>query len=179
MIDAGHKMHISAFNFVASCAEKFRSHFTFKDVLEVGSLDLNGSIKPLFVGCTYTGIDLVEGPNVDLVGHLLQHKFPLESFDVVVSLEAMEHDEAWDKSLREMFALLKPKGLLIITCATTGREEHGTHKSDPSASPATLDHYRNLTAWDFFSEIDVDSFSYADFHFDSTVGDLHFMGIKK
>ena len=172
-------MHISAFNFVASCAEKFRSHFTFKDVLEVGSLDLNGSIKPLFVGCTYTGIDLVEGPNVDLVGHLLQHKFPLESFDVVVSLEAMEHDEAWDKSLREMFALLKPKGLLIITCATTGREEHGTHKSDPSASPATLDHYRNLTAWDFFSEIDVDSFSYADFHFDSTVGDLHFMGIKK
>ena len=172
-------MHLSAFNFVVSCASKFKTNFCFKDVLEVGSLDINGSIRPLFVGCNYTGIDLSEGPGVDLVGHLLEHKFPLESFDTIVSLEAMEHDEHWEKSLREMFALLKPKGLLIITCATTGREEHGTFKNDPTASPKTLDWYHNLTAWDFFSVIDIDSFSYADFHFDSTVGDLQFMGIKK
>ena len=50
---------------------------------------------------------------------------------------------------------LKWNGLLIFTCASTGRPEHGTRKSSPHSSPATVeiegwaDYYRNLTENDF------------------------------
>ena len=172
-------MHVSVFNFVFSLAEKYKQHFLFKNVLEVGSLNVNGSVKPLFVGCDYTGIDLMPGPNVDQVGHLMTQGFGETSFDTVISLEAMEHDSLWKESLREMYRVLKPGGLLILTFATDGRAEHGTHKADPEASPATLDHYHNISFSEFSDTICMDGFSCFDLHVDTTLGDFHFAGIKQ
>jgi len=40
--------------------------------LDVGSFDVNGSLKDLFDD--YTGIDMREGPNVDIVAN--SHKLP-------------------------------------------------------------------------------------------------------
>ncbi|MDB0050250.1 hypothetical protein N9F31_02215, partial [Pseudomonadales bacterium] len=36
-------------------------------VLEIGSYDVNGSIRSLFNAQNYVGVDLVEGPGVDVV----------------------------------------------------------------------------------------------------------------
>jgi hypothetical protein len=44
-----------------------------------------------------------------------------------------------------MIKLLKPKGLLVFCCAGEGRDEHGTDRCNPTASPATHDYYGNVT----------------------------------
>jgi hypothetical protein len=35
--------------------------------------------------------------------------------------------------------VLRPGGVLILTCATTGRHEHGTTRTSPAMSPSTND----------------------------------------
>jgi len=52
-------------------------------VLEVGSYDVNGSVRPLFKNRqrfpSYTGIDMREGPGVDMVGVASDLPFDPES----------------------------------------------------------------------------------------------------
>lgn len=71
-------------------------------ILDVGSLDVNGTYRELFDGdVDYTGVDLKMGANVDCVGNLvaLVTAAPdrwIEGFDLVVSGQALEHDpEPW------------------------------------------------------------------------------------
>src|SRR5215831_11662977 len=47
----------------------FPDKFTNQDVLEIGSQNINGSIRELFTGGNYLGIDLGCGKDVDLVCH--------------------------------------------------------------------------------------------------------------
>lgn len=37
-------------------------------ILEIGSYDVNGSVRKFFPESVYTGVDLCAGPGVDLVG---------------------------------------------------------------------------------------------------------------
>jgi hypothetical protein len=56
----------SAIKFVQSCLTE--EDVRGKQVLEAGSLDVNGSLRSFVIGLyplDYTGIDLVEGPGVD------------------------------------------------------------------------------------------------------------------
>jgi len=72
---------------------------------------------------TFTGIDIGPGLNVDIV--CSAHEFTSDTlFDVVISTEMLEHNKYWHQSLRRMYDLLKPGGLLVITCAGYGRHEH-------------------------------------------------------
>ena len=43
-----------------------------------------------------------------------------------------------------MIDLVADGGILLITCATTGRLEHGTKDHEDWASPGTPNHYRNI-----------------------------------
>jgi hypothetical protein len=48
--------HESQQNFVSRVKSRFPDSFSGKRVLEVGSLDINGSVRSLFVGCeTWSG----------------------------------------------------------------------------------------------------------------------------
>jgi hypothetical protein len=55
-----------------------------------------------------------------------------------------------------MVRVCKPGGLIVMSCATLGRREHGTARTSPGASPLTValgwNYYRNLTARDFRRE---------------------------
>ena len=135
-------MHIEQRQFCDRVKARFRHLFQGKSVLDCGSLDINGNNRYLFDGGTYIGLDLVEGPNVDHVG--LIHEFTGGPFDVVISTEALEHDQYAERSFRNMISMVKPDGLLLLTCATTGRPEHGTRNCLAYASPGTLDYYRNI-----------------------------------
>ena len=117
-------------------------------LLEIGSLDVNGTVRDLFPGASpYVGIDLAPGPGVDVVAS--GHDFgPDEAFATVVSTECLEHDPGWHETLATAVRVLRPGGALILTCATVGRHEHGTARTSPAMSPSTNDHYRNLTARD-------------------------------
>jgi SAM-dependent methyltransferase len=117
-------------------------------LLEIGSLDVNGSVRACFPGASpYVGIDLAPGRAVDVVAS--GHDFGRDaSFDAVVTTECLEHDPGWRETLANIERVLRPAGVLILTCATTGRHEHGTTRTSPAMSPSTNDHYRNLTAAD-------------------------------
>lgn len=96
-----------------------------KRVLEVGSLNVNGTVRELF-GSDYIGVDMRDGPGVDMVAEAHKLPFEDESFDVVISTEMLEHDAQFWLSLPEMGRVLRPAGgVLILTTRSNGFPEHG------------------------------------------------------
>ena len=138
--------------FIAGVAEYLPEFFVGTRVLEIGSLDVNGSIRSFFVDCDYKGLDVAPGPGVDIVGGGHEFDAPNGSFDVVVSVETMEHNPYWIETVGNMLRLCREGGLILITCASLGRVEHGTTRSDPQSSPLTIglgwDYYRNVSEVD-------------------------------
>lgn len=131
----------------------------------------------MFEDCSYTGIDIGDGPNVDVV--CPTHKYEGRGFDVIISTECFEHDRHYKESLRNIIRMLKPGGLFLFTCATTGRREHGTTSTNPSSSPFTNDYYKNITEEDVREAIDVNVFRDYKFQTNNNKKDLYFWGIKK
>jgi len=94
----------------------------FKKVLDVGAMDVNGTLRDFCpAGAEWCGVDMAEGKGVDIV---LQdpHSFPFEdeSFDVIVSSSAMEHDGMFWVTFVEMARVLRPGGLLYINAPSNG-----------------------------------------------------------
>lgn len=75
-----------------------------------------------------------------------------------ISLECFEHNPFWTETFLNMLRLTRGDGLLLMTCATTGRREHGTSRRAPESSPFTVargwSYYRNLKRRDFVERID-------------------------
>ena len=163
--------HKEQLDFVAAVREKHKEFFTGKRVLEVGSLNINGTVRDFFTDCDYIGCDLGEGRGVDIVCAGQDLDFPDDSFDVVLSCECFEHNPAYQETLRNMVRMLKPGGLLFFTCATTGRPEHGTTRTSPKDAPFCGDYYRNLVAED----LDITGIAG---EFSTLNTDLRYCGIK-
>lgn len=169
--------HQQQMEFVANVKAKFPEFFTGQKVLEIGSLNINGSVRPFFEGSAqYIGCDLGEGPGVDIVS--LGHELPYEdgSFDVVISCECFEHDQHWEKTFKKMIDLTREDGLVIFSCATIGRAEHGTSRTSPADAPFTNDYYRNLEEKDF--EGFKSFFKSHAFSECQSPRDLYFWGLK-
>ncbi len=152
------------------------------EVLEIGSYDVNGSLRSLFSSKHYVGVDLVEGPGVDIVAGGQSVDFADAKFDVVLSCEVFEHNPFCRETFENMHRMLKPGGLLIMTYASRGRREHGTTRTSPENSPGTQaldwDYYQNLTISDF-ANFDVDEmFQHCRFDYNKFSRDLYFLGIK-
>src|SRR4051812_10778756 len=86
-----------------------------ENVLELGSQNINGSLREYFDVPNYVGVDFQEGPGVDLIGNA--HDIPFEdaTFDLVISTEMLEHDDQFWLSLKEINRVLKDKGVLLLT----------------------------------------------------------------
>jgi SAM-dependent methyltransferase len=175
--------HKEQLQFIQSVKDKHTDFFTDKCVVEIGSLNINGSVRQFFDKCVHIGIDVGPGPGVDVVS--LGHEYHMpDSFDVVISCECFEHDPHWQKTFANMLSLCKSEGLVLFSCATTGRKEHGTTKSEPQSSPLTVnlgwDYYRNLTETDFREIFDFGNlFSEHTFIENAESHDLYFYGLKK
>jgi len=144
-------------DFIQSIKDHYPDSFHGKKILEVGSLDINGSVREFFIDCDYTGLDVGPGPCVDVVcsGHV--YDAPDNTFDVVISCEAFEHNQEWVQTFHNMWRMCKDEGLFIMTCASKGRLEHGTSRSYPQDSPLTInygwEYYKNLNERDFYDAI--------------------------
>lgn len=171
-------MHPEINDFVKKVKTKYPDFFQNKKVLEVGSQNINGSVKPNFKNCDYLGIDLGEAPGVDLVCDIIDHISP-NTYDVVISCEMLEHCKTWEQALKQMYENIKPNGLFVLTCAGNNRHEHGTNNHTPQDSKFTLDWYRNISPEDFRSVLPEELFS--DYSLGLYRGDcdLYFYGIKK
>lgn len=172
--------HQSQIDFMLSVKSRFPERFQNCRVLDIGSLDLNGNNRYLFENYKYLGVDIGYGNNVDLVcpGHKLRDS---EGFDIVISTECLEHDEYWIDTLCNMVDLTKKDGLFLLSCATTGRPEHGTKNKSPLDSPFTTDYYKNITINDIQFAIDIQSVfkQYELKTISNPSCDLYFWGIKK
>lgn len=158
---------------------RFPDHFAGKRVLEIGSRDINGSVRGMFDEGEFVGIDATAGRGVDVV--CLAHEYDAEpaSFDVVCSLETFEHDPHADKSVKKMFELLRPSGLFFMTCAGDGRPEHGTRRTGKLYGPDP-DFYRNVSMSALLEWLEVQKNPFTQFFIQHNTAnsDLYFYGIK-
>jgi hypothetical protein len=178
-------MHPEAREAVRKIRDKYPEAFQYKTVLEIGSLDINGSVRHLFKSCAFMGLNITPGPGVNFVGSLSEFTDQLavsetHSYDTVFSTEVLEHSKDWRTDIEDMWINCKPGGLVFFTCATTGRAEHGTHGNSPSSSPGTNDHYQNITQQMLEEVINFEKyFKEWEFSINHESYDLYFYGITK
>jgi SAM-dependent methyltransferase len=101
-----------------------------KSVIEVGSMDVNGSLRPAVEAYgpeRYIGVDFQMGPGVDLVCDAcdLLDRFERGSFDLLISTELLEHVRDWRKVIGNFKNLLKTNGTILITTRSKGCGFHG------------------------------------------------------
>jgi hypothetical protein len=112
------KMHDGAFEFV----RRFSTDESLT-VIEIGSRDINGSVRPCFPNASWIGIDVAAGPGVDIV---------IDAIDYSPECQIISRAETW----------IKPGGRIIITCAGTGRLPHSAVDGGPLQAG---EHYANIT----------------------------------
>ncbi len=100
-----------------------------KDVLEAGSYDVNGTLRPIIEAWKpkrYIGTDILPGPGVDMVVDAvdLVHHFGGEKFDVVITTEMLEHAEKWQETISNLKNMVKPGGILLVTTRSKGMNYH-------------------------------------------------------
>lgn len=109
----------------------------YKNILDIGSLDICGNQRdyafldagPRWLDLVspnraYTGIDLIAGKNVDLIMNAHKLEFESETFDLVLCLQVLEHDDDWQQTIKEAYRVLEPGGTFILTFALEGTPEH-------------------------------------------------------
>ena len=101
-----------------------------KKVLEIGSLDINGSLRcyiESFNPEEYVGIDIVNGRGVDCICTVenLIDEFGTEKFDLVVATEVIEHIKDWKIAISNMKNICKSDGIILITTRSVGFPIHG------------------------------------------------------
>lgn len=173
-------MHASAWKFCEYAINALRSFMT-GIIIEVGSVDINGSVRKLVPeASSYIGYDVAPGKGVDIVGTFHEQDIPDESVDVVLTTEALEHDMHWRLTVRKCLDVLKPGGIYIMTCASTGRREHGTRRTSARDSlTAALpdsewpDYYGNRVADDIRGLLREDEVMYQAFYYHSGSKDLY------
>lgn len=87
------------------------------NVLDVGSRWINGSYREMVEakGWSYTGLDIVDGGNVDILCPW-PYDYPIddESFDLVISGSTMEHVPNLHRWTKELMRMVRPAGWLIV-----------------------------------------------------------------
>jgi len=142
-------MHSTVTDLVRRMREKYPGHFKKSRVLELGSRNINGTVRDFFSeSADYVGIDCHGGKGVDVVG--IAHEYDQRDdgyFDVVVTTEMLEHDPYWEQTLEFAARMLRSGGLFILTCAGPSR---GAHHPEDSPIPG---YYGNRTVEELESHL--------------------------
>lgn len=177
--------HLAQQIFFTKVKELFPDKFKNCSVLDIGSLDINGNNRYLFENYTYIGVDVGEGNNVDVVCKGSEYTSDKE-FDIVISSECFEHDMFYPETIKNCIKLTKSNGLFTFTCASDGRDEHGTRRTSIDNAPLLLeydewaDYYKNLNEGhirEIFNPEEI--FEQFYFEYNPVIKDLYFWGVKK
>jgi len=97
--------------------EKYVGESENLKVLDVGSMDINGSYKEIFRAHDYTGLDIGAGKNVDIVvndNYYWGNHVGTGVFDLVISGQCLEHvPKPWEW-IKEINRVTKRGGMVII-----------------------------------------------------------------
>lgn len=119
-------MHHSALHncqqFFETYGESINSLAPIAHVVEIGSQDVNGSLRTLCPDqFKYTGVDFVAGKGVDLIlDDPYKLPFESESVDVVLSSSCFEHSEMFWLLYIEIMRILKPTGIFYLNVPSNG-----------------------------------------------------------
>lgn len=130
-------MHGAAHDWVA---KQVAAHGPFVSVLEVGSRNVNGSIRDLFDGSVFEGVDVAAGDGVDYVCDATM-RLPAGPYDCVVCCEVFEHCARWPDIVVNVAGVLMSGGVLIVTAAGPGRP---THSAVDGGALRAGEHYQNV-----------------------------------
>lgn len=114
-------MHNTAYNNAQKFYDKYcKDNIENKRILDIGSMDFNGSLKPIFNKGYYIGLDQSIGPNVDIVASA--HKIPLQSdsVDIITCSSCFEHDNMFWVTFLELCRVVKPDGFVYINAPSNG-----------------------------------------------------------
>lgn len=103
-----------------------------KFVVEVGSLNVNGSLRQYVESLgpmDYYGVDMVSGPGVDRVCDFCDTGAGLTA-NLIICTEMLEHAPDWRKAVDKMKRTLDPGGVLILTTRSIGFARHHEHPGD-------------------------------------------------
>jgi SAM-dependent methyltransferase len=116
-------MHQSSFVKMNQFVEKYLDVNKKLNILDLGAYDVCGTYKALFSkpNWKYTGCDIEAGPNVDLVMPN-QYGIPASNntYDVVVSGQALEHMEFFWQTMKEVDRVTKRGGLICVIAPGSG-----------------------------------------------------------
>lgn len=101
-----------------------------KSIIEVGSYDVNGSLRPIYEKwhpVEYIGVDIEMGPGVDLIcdAEMLVANFGVNRFDIVFSTELLEHVKNWRKIISNLKIVCRSGGIILLTTRSKGFPFHG------------------------------------------------------
>lgn len=93
-------------------------------VLDVGALDVNGALSSVIP--VTLRVDMRLGPGVDeaVSAEGLIERFGRESWDNVASADMLEHAKDWRACMENMWGVLKPGGILLLTMASIQKGRH-------------------------------------------------------
>ena len=119
-------MHKSARDHMALCFDRYLVKNRHYDIVDFGSHagTAGGWTHRDQLGdydCTYTGVDIRPGPNVDVVMKK-PYRIPLKSnsADVVITGQTFEHVPFFWVSFLEMCRVVRPLGLVFLTAPSRG-----------------------------------------------------------
>ncbi len=110
-------MRHSIKEFAAICAQYLP---LTEPIYEFGALQVAGQedfadLRPLFPNKSFVGCDFRAGLGVDLVLDLREIALPDETAGSILSFDTLEHVENPFQAISEMYRVLKPGGLLVIS----------------------------------------------------------------
>lgn len=108
-------MHPNTYRLMDAFRHTYAANLTGLHLLEVGSRNVNGSYRPIFEGTKeYVGLDIEAGACVTIVSEPFHYPFNDNSFDIVISGQALEHSPRPWRMIEEMARILKPGGYICL-----------------------------------------------------------------
>ena len=140
-------MHDSAYHWL----QQIRANHSFQSpVLEIGSIDINGSARELWGTLQpYIGVDIVDGKNVDcvvdirdwdIINNRYNHPYLHYDFRTIICTEVLEHVEP-SSIINAMWLYMGDTCKVVITAASTKRK---SHSADGSPELKVDEYYKNV-----------------------------------
>jgi hypothetical protein len=167
-------MHEGAYKFIARSARTLGFR---QSVIELGSRHVpgawpySGPVRPLFMARSYLGVDVREGPNVDVVANAAVWR-PDNPVDTVICAETLEHTDEAAGICHTAWEMLADDGAFVVTTAGVGRAPHSAVDGGPLRDG---EFYRNVTEDDLrgwlsdFTKVIID---------DTVPGDIYALALK-
>lgn len=141
-------MHKEAFDWLKKARQ---ANLYFAPVLEIGSIDINGSPRELWGDLMpYVGVDIVQGKNVDsvidfsdwyVINNRKNHPLLRYDFRTIICTEVLEHVDP-KKIINAMFPYMDDECIVVITAASIKRQ---SHSADGSPELKVDEYYKNVT----------------------------------